>query len=156
MRQNERSPEMAMIDSSGSNSGHPIVSVLNCNMPSKSFFRSLFHTREKAETPLVSFSEPEFPELVPVSYYHTALQSTAYISNPKINSHKVVELVRFKTTTRSGYRYKKQVHQQVVAKVETGEPGVYGYLCIERAQTRLCYNTLENLVSNSSPSIHFE
>jgi hypothetical protein len=146
-------PKWTMID--GSNSGNPL-GVLNCNMLSKSFFRSLFHTREKVQTPLVSSSEPEFPELVPVSYYHIALQSTAYISNPKINSHKVVELVRFKTTTRSGYRYKKQVHEQVVAKVETGEPGVYGYLCIERAQTRLCYNTLENLVSNSSPSIHFE
>jgi hypothetical protein len=105
---------------------------------------------------VVSLSEPEFPELVPVSYYHSALQSTAYISSPRINSHKVVELVRFKRTTRSGYRYKKQEHQQVVAKVETGEPGVYGYLCIERAQTKLCYNTLENLVLNSSPSIHFE
>ena len=120
---------------------------------SKSFFRSLFRTHE---SPPVNLSEPEFPELVPVSYYHIALQSTAYISDPKINSHKVVELVRFKTTTRSGYRCKKQVHQQVVAKVETGEPDVYGYLCIERAQTRLCYNTLENLVLNSSPSIHFE
>jgi hypothetical protein len=122
----------------------------------KSFFRSLFCTGEKAQTPPVNLSEPEFPELVPVSYYHSALQSTAYISNPRINSHKVVELVRIKKTTRSGYRYKKQVHQQVVVKVETGEPDVYGYLCIERAQTRLCYNTLENLVLNSSPSIHFE
>ena len=123
---------------------------------SNSFFRSFFRTREKAQAPLVTLSEPEFPELVPVSNYHSALQSTAYISNPKINSHKVVELVRFKTTTRSGYRYKKQVHHQVVAKVEIGEPNIYGYLCIERAQTRLCYNTLENLVLNSSPAIHFE
>ena len=123
---------------------------------SNSFFRALFRTREKAQALPTNLSEPEFPELVPVSYYHSALQSTSYISNPKINSHKVVELVRFKKTTRSGYRYKKQVHQQVIAKVETGEPGVYGYLCIERAQTRLCYNTLENLVLNSSPSIHFE
>ena len=123
---------------------------------SNSFFRALFRTCEKAQAPPINLSEPEFPELVPVSYYHSALQSTSYISTPKINSHKVVELVRFKTTTRSGYRCKKQVHQQVVAKVETGEPGVYGYLCIERAQTLLCYNTLENLVLNSSPSIHFE
>ena len=120
------------------------------------FFRSLFRNRENAQTPPVTLSEPEFPSLVSVSYYHSALQSTAYISNPNINSHKVVELVRFKRTTRSGFRYKKQVHQQVVVKVEAGEPGVYGYLCIERAQTRLCYNTLENLVLNSSPSIHFE
>lgn len=66
-----------------------------------------------------------------------------------------MELVRFKTTTRSGY--KTQQHQQVVAKVETGEAGVYGYVCFERArQTRLSYNTLGHLVSNSSPSIHFE
>lgn len=119
------------------------------------FFRSLFHIHE-AQTPVVNLSEPEFPELVHVSYYHHILQSPAYISNPlKINSHKVVELVRFKTTSRSGY--KKQQHQQVVAKVETGEPGVYGYVCFERArQTSLTYNTLGNLVSNSSPSIHFE
>ena len=121
------------------------------------FVRSFFCTREKVQSlPPVNLSEPEFPESVPVSHYHIALQSIAYISNPKINSHKVVELVRFKTTTRSGYRCKKQEHQQVIAKVETGEPGEYGYLCIERAQTRLCYNTLENLVLNSSPSIHFE
>ena len=120
------------------------------------WFRSLFRKREKAQTPPVSLTEPEFPESVPVSYYHIALQSTSYISNPRINSHKVVELVRYKRTTRTGYRCRKQVHQQVVVKVETGEPGVYGYLCIERAQTRLCYNTPENLVLNSSPSIHFE
>jgi hypothetical protein len=121
---------------------------------SNSFFRSLFHIRE-TQTPLVNLSEPEFPELVHVSNYHDALQSPAYISNAKMNSHKVVELVRFKTTARSGY--KTQPHQQVVAKVETGEAGVYGYVCFERArQTRLSYNTLGNLVSNSSPSIHFE
>ena len=130
--------------------------AIQSKLLSNSFFRSLFRTHERAQTPVVNLSEPEFPGLVHVSYYQSALQSTAYISNPKINSHKVVELVRFKKTTRSGYRYKKQDHQQVVAKVETGEPGVYGYLCIERGQTRLCYNTLENLVLNSSPSIHFE
>ena len=130
--------------------------AIQSKLLSNSFFRSIFRTREKVQTPLVNLSEPEFPELVHVSYYHSVLQSTAYISNPKINSHKVVELVRFKRTTRSGYRYKKQEHHQVIAKVETGEPGVYGYLCVERAQTRLCYNTLENLVLNSSPSIHFE
>ena len=118
------------------------------------FFRSLFRIHE-TQTQLVNLSEPEFPELVHVSYYHDTLQSPAYISNPKMNLHKVVELVRFETTTRSGY--KKQLHQQVVAKVEVGEPGVYGYVCFERARhTRLSYNTLGNLVSNSSPSIHFE
>src|SRR5882757_5951642 len=121
---------------------------------SNSKFCSLFHSRE-APTPVVDLSEPEFPELVHVSHYYDTLQSTEYISNPKINSYKVVELVRFNTTTRSGY--KKQQHQKVVAKVEIGEPGAYGYVCFERArQTRLNYNTLENLVLNSSPSIHFE
>lgn len=126
-------------------------------MLSKSFFRSRSRGKgQTGQTQVVHLSEPEFPGLVHVSYYHSALQSTAYISNPKINSHKVVELVRFKTITRSGYRCRKQEHQQVVAKVETGEPGEYGYLCIERARARLCYNTLENLVLNSSPSIHFE
>lgn len=125
-----------------------------CKFPPNSCFRSLFHTRETQPAP-VSLSEPEFPKLLHVSYYHNILQSTAYISSPKINSHKVVELVRFKTTTRSGY--KKQERHQVVAKVETGEPGIYGYLQFERARkTRLSYNTLRNLVSNSSASIQFE
>lgn len=120
-----------------------------------SIFRSIFHKREtqtKTPTPPpVHLSEPEFPESAHnVSCYHDALQSPAYISNPKVvNSYKVVELVRFKTVAWSGV--KQQQHQQVVAKVEIGEPGVYGYVCFERArQTRLTYNTLRHLVSNSS------
>lgn len=124
---------------------------------SDSFLRSLFHIRETQTPSPVNLSEAEFPELVHVSYYHDALQSAAYNSNSKIDSHKVVELVRFKTTTRSGYNLKKHQHQKVVAKVETGERGVYGYVCFERARgTSLTYNTLRNLVLNSSPSIHFE
>ena len=121
---------------------------------SHSFCRSLFHLREsQTQAPVVNLSETEFPSVVHVSYYHASLQSAAYSNTT--NTHKVVELARFKTTTRSGY--KKQRHQKVVAKVETGQRGIYGYVCFERArQTRLSYNTLGNLVGNSSPSIRFE
>ena len=80
------------------NSDSPINN-LSMKLLSKSFFRSIFRTYE---TSPVNLSAPEFPELVPVSYYHilVALQSTAYISDPKINSHKAVELVRIKMTTK--------------------------------------------------------